>query len=160
MRDTGYPRMKVLEFAFDGNPDQEYKPSNCGENCVIYTGTHDNATFIEFLEAMDEAQREVFYQDLASECEKWGIEFCYSPEQVDLKETMHRARQAVIRVAYASRAKYVIFPLQDMLGTDARSRINCPGTLGTHNWSWRYSEEMLTDAFAEEIRRMVTAGKR
>ena len=151
MRNTGYPRMKVLEFAFDGNPDQEYKPSNCGENCVIYTGTHDNATFIEFLEAMDEAQRKVFYQDLATECEKWDIEFCYSSEQVDLKETMHRARQAVIRVAYVSRAKYVILPLQDVLGTGAESRMNTPGTLSDKNWSWRCPEEALSDVLAQAM---------
>ena len=160
MRNTGYPRMKILEFAFDGDAEHEFKPSNYGENSVVYTGTHDNATFMEYLMEMESKQREIFYTDLAGECEKWDVEFTYLPEELDEVETMHRARKAVMQVAYASRAKYVIFPLQDMLGTDARSRINCPGTLGTHNWSWRYSEEMLTDAFAEEIRRMVTAGER
>jgi len=152
--------MKILEFAFDGNPDHEFKPSNYGENSVVYTGTHDNATFIEHLEGMDAKQREIFYMDLAEECTKWDVAFTYSPDDLEDKETMQQARIAVIQAAYASCAKYVILPLQDLLGTGAESRLNCPGTLGTQNWSWRYPEEALNDAFAEEIRKMVRTGKR
>ncbi len=160
MRNTGYPRMKVLEFAFDGNPDQEYKPSNYGENSVVYTGTHDNATFMEFLTDMPLEQREIFYTDLAEECRKWDVEFTYLPKEIEKSDVMHRARKAVIRLAYASRAKYVILPLQDLLGTGAASRLNCPGTLGTHNWSWRCCKDALSDAFAKEIRELAAAGKR
>ena len=160
MRNTGYPRMKVLEFAFDGNPDQEYKPSNYGENSVVYTGTHDNATFMEFLTDMPLEQREIVYTDLAEECRKWDVEFTYLPEEIAEMDTMHRARKAVIQLAYASRAKYVILPLQDLLGTGAASRMNCPGTLGTHNWSWRYCNDALSDAFAKEIRELAESGKR
>ncbi len=160
MRNTGYPRMKILEFAFDGDPEHEFKPSNYGENSVVYTGTHDNATFIEHLTELEPRQREIFYTDLAGECEKWDTSFTYLPEELDDAETMHRARRAVMEIAYQSCARYVIFPLQDMLGTGGESRINCPGTLGTHNWSWRYTENMLTDAFAEEFRAMAEAAGR
>ncbi len=160
MRNTGYPRMKILEFAFDGNPEHEFKPSNYDENSVVYTGTHDNATFMEHLEGMDSEQREIFYTDLASECEKWDVEFVFDSEEIDDPLTMHRARKTVIRIAYLSCAKYVIFPLQDLLGTGADSRMNCPGILSTNNWSWRYEEDALTDAFANEICADVRAGKR
>ena len=160
MRNTGYPRMKILAFAFDGNPDHEFKPSNYGENSVVYTGTHDNATFIEFLKDMNPKQRKVFYKDLALECKKWGLKFSYLPWQLKQESTMHRARKAVMQVAYLSCAKYVIFPLQDLIGTGGESRLNSPGTLGTWNWSWRYSEHLLSDALAEEIRIAVEKGKR
>ncbi len=149
MENTGYPGMKVLSFAFDGDPDHPYKPSNYEENCVVYTGTHDNATFIEYLEDMDAKMREKVYEDIAAECEKWDIPFTYLTDDT---ETMHRARKAAIQMAYASRAKYVIIPMQDWLGTGAESRLNCPGTFGTQNWSWRCDESAFSDRLAEEIR--------
>lgn len=160
MRNTGYPRMKILEFAFDGNPDHEFKPSNYEENSVVYTGTHDNATFMEYLEGMTPEQLEIFCTDLAGECEKWGVEFTYDPKAPANDAMLHRARKALIQVAYISRAKYVIFPLQDLLGTGAESRMNHPGTLGVWNWSWRFTEDILSDAFAAEIATAVHAGKR
>ena len=160
MENTGYPGMKVLEFAFDGDPKHQYKPSNCGENCVIYTGTHDNATLMEYLSDLPQEQQELVYADIASECEKWDVEISVSSDTFDDIDTLHRVRKALIQIAYLSKAKYVIIPLQDILGTGGESRLNCPGTLGTHNWSWRYPQEMLTAALAEEIRQMTLAGNR
>jgi 4-alpha-glucanotransferase len=160
MENTGYPRMKILEFAFDGNPDHEFKPSNYDDNCVVYTGTHDNATFIEHLEGQTPQQLEVFYTDLAAECKKWNVEFTFQPEEIADAALMHRARKAVMQAAYLSYAQYVIFPLQDLLGAGADARMNCPGILSAYNWSWRYQENVLTDDFAEEIRKATVAGKR
>ena len=160
MGNVGYPRMKVLEFAFDGDPDHAYKPSNFDENCVVYTGTHDNATFIEHLEGLDPEGRESFYTDLASECEKWDVEFIFDPEEIEETELMHRARKAAMQIAYLSCARYAIFPLQDLLGTGADTRINCPGVLSVYNWSWRCREDMLSNALAEELRRAVSVSER
>lgn len=160
MKNVGYPGMKVLEFAFDGNPENDYKPSNYKENSVVYTGTHDNAPFVAHLEELMPEQRETFYADLADECEKWDISFTYSQDVLEDPDVMQRARIAIIHLAYKSRAKYVIIPLQDYLGTGAKSRINCPGTQGTQNWSWRCPPDALSDRLAEEIGAMVTAGKR
>lgn len=157
MENTGYPGMKVLSFAFDGDPDHPYKPSNYEENCVAYTGTHDNATFIEYLEELDPEERALVYEDIAAECEKWDIAFTYLKDD---RETMQQARKAVVQLAYASRAKYVIVPLQDLLGTGAESRLNCPGTSGTENWSWRCTENMLTGELAEKMRAIVKTYKR
>ena len=156
MRNVGYPRMKVLEFAFDGNPEQEFKPSNyTDDNCVVYTGTHDNATFIEFLQDLNSDAREVLYRDLVSECKKANKRFSYKPNQLHDTETMHRARQATIRLAYGSRAKYVILPLQDLLGTGAESRMNTPGTLSDRNWSWRLEATDLQNTLAAKLARLV-----
>lgn len=160
MRNTGYPRMKILEFAFDGDPKQEFKPSNYDENCVVYTGTHDNATFIEFLQSLDEDAREVFYKDLASECKKFGIRFAFYPHHLNQSATMHRAKRAVIKVAYRSCARYVILPLQDLLGTGAESRMNTPGTLSENNWSWRYQREDISDALASKLGKAVQKANR
>ena len=160
MRNTGYPGMKVLEFAFDGNPNNPYKPSNYTENGIVYTGTHDNATFAEFLMDMDEEQRETFYKDLATEAEKLGEEVIALPEKANSEQEIQRAREAVIRLAYLSPARYVILPIQDLLGTGGESRMNLPGTLGTHNWSWRIKESMLKGSFAEKIRSLLSGCER
>ena len=161
MRNVGYPRMKVLEFAFDGNPDQEFKPSNYdSDNCVVYTGTHDNATFIEFLQDLDEETRETVYRDIASECKKANKRFCYRPSQLADAQTMQRAREATVRLAYGSYAKYAILPLQDLLGTGAESRMNTPGTLSDRNWSWRCEAADLSNTLADKLARMVKQANR
>jgi len=65
---SGFPGMKVFEFAFDGNPENEYLPSLYNENCVAYTGTHDNDTLRSFIEQMDIKQRKDFEERLEQEC--------------------------------------------------------------------------------------------
>ena len=73
---------------------------------------------------------------------------------------MQRAREATVRLAYGSCAKYVILPLQDLLGTGSESRMNTPGTLSDRNWSWRYEEEVLTGALVRKLARMVKKANR
>lgn len=152
MQNTGYPRMKVLEFAFDGDPDHEYKPSNYGENCVAYTGTHDNATFIEYIEDLPEKYRKIFFDDLRAECKKFGITLT--------RNCKLQATKAVVQLAYKSKANFVIMPLQDLLLTGRESRINHPGTLGTWNWSWRVKKSQLSESKAKSIAKMVKLAKR
>ena len=67
---------------------------------------------------------------------------------------------ALIKIAYLSPAKYVILPLQDLLGTGKETRMNMPGTLGIQNWSWRYPAEALSDVLAERIRKACSKGNR
>ena len=153
MRNTGYPGMKIIEFAFNGDPNHEYKPSNCSENCIIYTGTHDNATFMEFISDMDSEARSSFYRELKTECKRFNIRFEPSMNE-DSDENMKMALDAVIRAAYMSRARCVIIPLQDILGTGAETRMNVPGTLGKHNWSWRFDRDSLSSSAAEKIYRL------
>ena len=160
MRNTGYPGMKVLEFAFDGDPEQAFKPSNYEENCVCYTGTHDNDTFIGFISGMNDDEKRAFYTDLRAECKKFHIDFRWNPNRLCSIKTMQRARVAVITAAYLSRANWVILPLQDILGTGGDTRMNLPGTLGTQNWSWRYKEGALTDELAGALKDLVILSKR
>ena len=146
---------KLKGILCSGNLEHEFKPSNYNENCVAYTGTHDNATFIEFISEMNVEQKILFYTDLKSECEKFNVDFKWNPNCTDSEKTMQKARETVIKIAYLSRAKYVIFPLQDILGIGAEARMNQPGTLGTQNWSWKYKRDALTDKLARKLRNMV-----
>jgi 4-alpha-glucanotransferase len=88
------------------------------------------------------------------------VAFSFDPERIDDTALMHEARTAVIQIAYLSCAKYVILPLQDLLGSGADTRMNCPGILSAYNWSWRCRQEMLSDGLAEEIRTAASAGMR
>ena len=147
MQNTGFPRMKILQFAFDGDPEHEYKPSNYGENCVVYTGTHDNATFIEYIEDLPKKYRKIFFDDLRKECAKFGIELT--------RNCKLQATKATVQLAYSSKARFVIMPLQDLLLLGRESRINHPGTLGTWNWSWRLKANLLKKSRAEAVAKLV-----
>ena len=109
---------------------------------------------------MDEEERDVFYRDLSSECKKQGVQFTYTPEHLHLPATMHRARRAVIKAAYRSCARYVILPLQDLLGKGADARMNTPGTLSDLNWSWRCSKKELSEKLAQKISQIAKKGNR
>ena len=76
LKETGYPGMKVFEFAFDGNPENEYLPSKYNQNSVAYTGTHDNDTLRSFLESMEETARKDFETELEAEKRKLSGQEC------------------------------------------------------------------------------------
>ena len=131
VKKTGYPGMKILQFAFDAWQDSEYLPHNYERNCVVYTGTHDNETTAGFIEKMP-------HKD---------IKFA--------KQYLHvRGRRGLywelIRCALASVADTAIIPMQDYLGLGNEARMNFPSTLG-NNWIWRMEKDALTDKLAEEI---------
>lgn len=137
MADFGFPGMKVLLFAFgDDNPDHPYLPHTYEENCVAYTGTHDNNTTRGWFEKeASQANRKRVFKYLGREAgaDEVHIEF--------------------IRVLVESRADTVIFPLQDILGLGQEARMNVPGTT-EDNWLWRVRPELLTDAPAGMIRNL------
>ena len=130
MKNVGYPGMKVLEFAFDGSPDNEHKPTNCTENFVCYTGTHDNMPLRQYIEDLSESSREIYISDLKEECKSFGLD-----AQTENAETMCRT---VIELAFASKANSVIIPMWDVLAMGGESRINLPSTVSEKNWSWRF----------------------
>ena len=139
VRDTGFPNMKVLEFAFDSRDSTgrwEYMPYNYDKNCVVYTGTHDNETLAGWLDSIlpEEAAevREFFHAEGGSRQEIVA---------------------AIIRGAFVSTADLCIIPLQDYLGLDNRARINQPSTNGK-NWKWRVLEEQLDRPLQTRIRRL------
>ena len=130
MRNVGYPGMKVLMFAFDGNSENEHKPSNYTENFVCYTGTHDNIPLKAYIEELDEKGYERYSEDLKSECDGAGI-------SARLKGIENVCR-TVIRLAFVSRADTVIIPMWDILTMGEEARINLPSTVSPKNWSWRF----------------------
>ena len=117
--DTGYPGMKVLQFAFDSREDSDYLPHNYTQNCVVYTGTHDNNTTLGWYRTLDPVDKQVALDYL-------GV--------TELSE--QDAVWAMNRLALASVADLCIIPMQDYLGLGEEARINEPSTLG-QNWKWR-----------------------
>ena len=137
VKESGFLGMKVLEFAFDSRDTgsaNDYLPHNYPENCVVYTGTHDNETLNGWLSSISEEERQMVRGYLCD----W-----YTPQ-----ELLHKS---LISLAMGSKADLCIIPLQDYLGLDNRSRINTPSTVGV-NWRWRVGKEELTDALQQEIR--------
>ncbi|MDR3305360.1 MAG: 4-alpha-glucanotransferase [Clostridiales Family XIII bacterium] len=130
---SGFPGMKVLQFAFSGDSDNRYLPHNIEENCVVYTGTHDNNTVKGWARELSQGQAD------------FALRYLGLSRRLELPS-------ALIRAALASRADTAIIPMQDWLGLGAASRVNTPGTIGGRNWKWRLAEGTLTEGLAERIR--------
>jgi len=138
VKDTGYPGMKVLEFAFDSREKSDYLPHNYDSNCVIYTGTHDNDTI------------QGWYQSITPEDKQLSIEYMGN-EKTDFKEI----HWDFIRLALSSVAFLAIIPIQDYLGLGAEARINVPSTVG-NNWKWRLLDGEITESLLNKIQRLTT----
>ncbi len=137
LRETGFPGMKVLEFAFDSrdSSENEYLPHNYVRNCVAYAGTHDNNTI------------KGWFADISSEDAAYAREYL----RVDLSG--EEAYWDVICALWASVADVVIVQMQDLLGLDAKARMNTPSTLG-ENWRWRIGTPLSMDEIAEKLRKI------
>jgi 4-alpha-glucanotransferase len=136
VRETGYPGMKVMEFAFDSREAGDYMPYNYTRNCVVYTGTHDNQTLAAWYEELTEEDREKADTYL-------NLKGCSRQEIV----------WAFIRLTLGSVADTAIIPMQDYLCLGAEARMNQPSTLGK-NWKWRMRSDAFSDALADKIRKM------
>ena len=136
LKDSGYPGMKVLEFAFVAGEDSDYLPHNYDKNCVVYTGTHDNDTL------------QGWYQTLSEEDKEMTKEYLNNPYTPD--EEVH---WDFISLAMRSVADTCIIPVQDYLGLGNKARINMPSTLGG-NWMWRMKKGAFTDELIKKIRKM------
>lgn len=136
VQDTGFPGMKVLEFAFDSREESDYLPHNYQSNSVVYTGTHDNNTVQGWYQTMAEGDRDFSIRYMNNGSTK--------PEEIHWD---------FIRLALSSVAKLAVIPVQDYLGLGEEARINEPSTLGK-NWRWRMLDGELTDEIAEKARKM------
>ncbi len=133
----GFPGMKILQFAFDGDSESTYLPHHFTDtNCVCYTGTHDNNTTGGWYKnadtvSIDKVRR---YMNTDGNLIHWDF----------------------IRTCLGTIAKYAIFPLQDVLGIGSDGRMNTPGVSGgdVHNWAWRYRNEALSDDLAKELKKI------
>jgi 4-alpha-glucanotransferase len=136
VRDSGFPGMKVLEFAFDSRDSgsaNDYFPHNFTENSVAYTGTHDNETLVGWFHSIPRKDLQMVRDYLCDQ---------YTPEK--------QLYKPLIALVMRSISKTCIIPMQDYLGYDNDSRTNKPSTLGI-NWRWRVRKKELSAALQKEI---------
>ncbi len=131
--DLGFPGMKVLQFAFGGDPRHPFLPHEHGRRSVVYTGTHDNDTTAGWYAALPEADREQLKRYAGGE----------ASDPV----------RALIRLAYGSVAELAVIPLQDLIGLGSEARMNVPA-LPEGNWAWRYEWSQLTAERTDWLRGM------
>ena len=131
LEETGYPGMKVIQFAHDSDARNLYLPHNYEKNCVVYTGTHDNDTTCGWFFKMDDRTRNRvrdYYNLSGEEGYTWGT----------------------IRGAMMSTANLCVIPMQDLLDLDSWARINQPSTTGT-NWGWRMKQGAYTEQISSKL---------
>jgi len=141
LKETGFPGMKVLQFAFSRDYESQYVPHNHIKNCIVYTGTHDNDTFLGW------------FQD---ERNKGDVE--YAKEYLKLSEE-EGYNWGFIRGAWSSVAALAIAPMQDFLGLDNNYRMNKP-SIAENNWTWRAREEQLNEDLEIKIKKLTELYKR
>jgi 4-alpha-glucanotransferase len=129
------PGMKVMQFAFgDDMADSIHAPHNMtSDNCIAYTGTHDNNT------------TRGWYEEEADSSTKLRLE-----QYTDKKINKNNAVETLIRIAYASVAKIVVVPVQDVLNKDSKARMNTPSSI-KGNWMWRLKPEDLDQKIQEKL---------
>ncbi len=128
------PGMTILQFAFDGSPDNPYLPHQHHSNEVVYTGTHDNDTTVGWFNSLDDHTRTLVYNYYGQprEAMPWML----------------------IRMAFASVAKMAIIPMQDFLALPGDCRMNKPGT-EEDNWQWQFQWSEVPDQLAGQIAEIV-----
>ena len=136
VHDSGFPGMKVLQFAFDPSGESVYLPHRYSENCVVYTGTHDNDTTRGWYRTLDKESR-----DFAKEY--MGV------SRLD-DDTL---TWDFMRLAMGSAAQLCVTPIQDILGIDGSGRINMPSTLGG-NWTWQMEKGAFDKKIVHKLYRM------
>ena len=134
LRYSGFPGMRVFQFAFLGDRSTPHLPHNYIENCIAYTGTHDNNTTLGYLWETDMASKKEI-ADYAN-----GNEY-------DLDELCKK----IVKLMMSSHAGTVIFPIQDIFGYGADTRMNTPGTTKS-NWQYRITEDQLNAVSTREFR--------
>ena len=133
LRDSGYPGMKIIEFAFDPREASDYLPHKYDRNSVVYTGTHDNETLVQWYKGLDVASK------------------AFAEEYMNNKRTPAKEKYwDFIRLAMMSTSNTCVTPVQDFMGLGSEARINHPSTVGT-NWKWRMNPEMLSAELIEKI---------
>jgi len=135
-----FPRMAVLQFAFDGDPAcNVHMPHNHNENLIVYTGTHDNNT-----------TRGWFERDLAKPTRQRLFDY------IGRRVAASDISWELIRVAMASVAKITMIPMQDVLGLASQARMNHPAR-SKGNWRWRMRPGQTTTRVAERLRKLTVA---
>ena len=134
LRDSlGFPGMKILQFAFDSKEENNYLPYTYHENCIVYTGTHDNNTTVGW------------YKNISADDKEFVKKYCGSLSKGIAKTFINMAWKSVANIAIA--------PLQDILELGEKARMNTPGTQ-QDNWLWKYKKGDLTEKHAEWLAKL------
>ena len=131
---SGFPGMRVFQFAFLGDRNTPHLPHNYPKNCVAYTGTHDNNTLLGHVWEIDGNQRDEVF------------DYCNCPHN-----DWSGACEMIIKTMMASHADTVIFPIQDIFVYGSDTRMNTPGTV-TNNWQYRITEDQLRRVSCNKFR--------
>ena len=142
VRDSGFPGMRVFQFAFLGDDDNPHLPHNYEKNCVAYTGTHDNNTLLGYLWEMSDHDRRRMLEYCGYGSADWTA-----------------GCPAVVRTMFASSAGLLILPIQDLLGYGSDTRLNIPGK-ADGNWQYRVTKEQLDGIDRKRWRRLNELYKR
>lgn len=138
LKRSGYPGMKILEFAF-GEEENDYQPHRYNENCVAYTGTHDNDTIVGWYEKLDSVTKE--------RCDEYLKNWLVERDRNFWNPIEWRS----IETLWSSKARMVLIQMQDLLGLNSFARMNTPSTVGI-NWKWRLKEENLTEDIKNRLK--------
>lgn len=125
------PGMKVFQFAFSSDPTDPFLPHNYPQQCVAFSGTHDNDTAIGWYQTAPESERDFIRRYLA----RSGDDIAWD----------------MIRAVWSSVAVFTLAPLQDVLSLGPEARMNLPGT-ASGNWTWRMPPDALTDAVTQRLK--------
>jgi 4-alpha-glucanotransferase len=134
-QDFALPGMRVLQFAFDGSPDNPHLPARIETDCVVYTGTHDNDTTLGWYLGLEEHTRRYVDRTL-------GV-------------TRESMPEAMARAALATAGQLAVIPAQDLLGLGSAARLNTPGTQNAGNWRWQLPAGALTPQLAAHWRPII-----
>lgn len=129
--DSGYPGMKVVQFAFDSRDDSDYMPHNYDKHCVVYTGTHDNDTILGWMKQAPKSsvkKAKEYLRMTKEEGYNWGM-MCG---------------------AWMSSANLAVVTMQDLIGLGSSARMNIPSTLGG-NWTWRALPGQINAPLANKL---------
>lgn len=135
VKESGFPGMKVLQFAFLGDENSPHLPHNYDNNCVAYTGTHDNNTLLGYVWELDEKTRRKLLDYCGYAGDNWDA--CYD---------------TILRTMFESHAGLLILPVQDLLLYGSDTRFNKPGT-SEDNWSYRVTKEQLNGVCKEKFKK-------
>ena len=133
LKDSGFPGMKVLQFAFDSKEENDYLPHTYERNSIVYTGTHDNDTTVGWFRKADKPTRKFMENYMGGTI------------------TRHDVAWRFIRLAMSSVSNLCIVPMQDYLQLDGQARVNEPSTLG-NNWQWRMQKSQVNRHLLKKIK--------
>lgn len=139
---SGFPGMRVLQFGFLSDSDSTHLPHNYENNCVAYTGTHDNNTLLGYVWELGTDLRGRLMSYCGHDASDWNNGY-----------------DSIIRTMMASHAGLLILPIQDLLGYGSDTRLNIPGK-ADGNWQYRVTKEQLDSIDKKKYKDMITLYKR